>query len=125
MSTRSLTAFVTAIAIAASCGTPALAEPAPIDDGSGPRTVGEPAEDGSGTPGPSFDEPIDIPSVGSAPTHPGDDATDEELEAYDAAMRDHRQQMQARANAQGLEAARRAAKAYRECVARANENEVC
>lgn len=42
----------------------AYAEPASIDDGSGPREVGAQIEDGSGTPGPNYSVPNPKPSRG-------------------------------------------------------------
>ena len=113
------------VLVAASCAVPAWAEPASIDDGSGPREVGAQIEDGSGTPGPSFDEPVSIPSVGDAPTKPGPGATPDEVKAYEKALAAHEAQVQARDRAVALERARQIAKEYRECIARAHENEVC
>ncbi|GKU42225.1 hypothetical protein [Mycobacterium montefiorense] len=113
------------VLVVASCAVPAWAEPAPIDDGSGPRTVGAEIEDGSGTPGPSFDEPVSIPSVGDAPTKPGPGATPDEVKAYEKALAAHEAQVQARDRAVALERARQIAKEYRECIARANPDEVC
>lgn len=98
---------------------------AAIDSGSGPRTAGAEHEDGSGAPGPSFDTPVSIPSVGSAPEKPGKDATEEELKAYEKALAEHERQVNARSQAEALEWARIQAKEYRECLARDNENEVC
>lgn len=113
--------------IAASTIATAHAEPAPIDDGSSPRDVGAPIEDGSGTPGPSFDEPVSIPTVGPAPVHPGPNATDDELDQYNAALAEHNRQANARDRAEAQEYARLAAKAYRDCLARNHDNdtEVC
>lgn len=113
--------------IAASTIATAHAEPAPIDDGSGPRDVGASIDDGSGTPGPSYDEPVTIPSVGPAPEKPGPGATQDEWDDYNAAVAEHDRQVNARAQAQALEAARIAAKAYAECLARNHDNdtEVC
>lgn len=103
----------------------AHAEPAPIDDASGPPTAGASIEDGSGTPGPSFDTPVSIPGVGEKPTKPDDDATEEEVEAYERALAAYEAQVQARDRATALERARQIAKEYRECIARANPDEVC
>lgn len=103
----------------------ANAAPAPIDDGSGPRSVGAQIDDGSGTPGPSFDTPVSIPSVGEKPAKPDDDATEEEVEAYEKALAAYEAQVQARDRATALERARQIAKEYRECIARANPDEVC
>lgn len=113
------------VLVAASCAVPAWAEPAPIDDGSGPRSVGAQIDDGSGTPGPSFDTPVSIPSVGEKPAKPDDDATEEEVEAYEKALAAYEAQVQARDRATALERARQIAKEYRECIARANPDEVC
>lgn len=104
------------VLVAASCAVPAWAEPAPIDDGSGPRSVGAEVEDGSGTPGPSFDTPVSIPSVGEAPTKPGPDATPDEIEAYEKAVAAHEAQVFARTQTESLERARQIAKAYRDCI---------
>ena len=114
-----------ALAVAAMLAAPAHAEPAPIDDASGAIDNGAHIEDGSGTVGANFDEPVQIPSVGAAPVHPGPGATQDELDDYKAAVREHDAQVQAQQNARGQEHARLAAKAYRDCLARANENEVC
>lgn len=97
--------------IAASTITTAHAEPAPIDDGSGPISNGAPIDDGSGTPGPSFDEPVSIPDVTA------DKTTDPD---------EYQRQVNARAQAQALEAARIAAKAYRDCInAGGDQDRVC
>lgn len=113
-------------------GTPtAHAEPggtgggAQIETGSGPRTAGAELDDASGTPGPSFDTPVSIPSVGDKPEKPGKDATDEELEAYEKAVASYEQRVFARSQAEALEHARQEAQRYRDCLARGNENEVC
>lgn len=94
----------------------AHAEPAPIDDASGPPTAGAPVEDGSGTPGPSFDEPVSIPSVGATPTKPGPNATPAQVKAYEAAVKEHDRQVTARMIAQAAEQARQEAKRYRDCI---------
>ncbi|CAM3739125.1 hypothetical protein ACXYTP_19155 [Tsukamurella ocularis] len=104
------------VMVAASCAVPAWAEPAPIDDGSGPRSVGAEIEDGSGTPGPSFDTPVSIPSVGEKPSKPGPGATPAEVEAYAKALAAHEAQVSARTQAESLERARQIAKAYRDCI---------
>ncbi|MGC5027449.1 hypothetical protein ACLQ3K_22095 [Tsukamurella sp. DT100] len=122
-----------ALTLAALLTTPAAAWADPagagggasIDSGSGPRTAGAEHEDGNGVPGPSFDTPVSIPSVGSAPEKPGKDATEEELKAYEKALAEHERQVNARSQAEALEWARIQAKEYRECLARDNENEVC
>lgn len=112
--------------IAASTIATAHAEPAPIDDGSSPRDVGAEIDDGSGAPGPSFDEPVSIPSVGPAPVHPGPGATPQEIADYKAAVAEHDRQVNARTQAQSLEAARIAAKAYRDCInAGGDQDRVC
>lgn len=122
-----VTAAVTGAALAVMIfATPvAHAEPAPIDDASGPRTVGAEPKDASGTPGPSFDEPVPIPGVGDQPTKPSNNATAEENAAYKKARAAYEAQVAARDRAVALEHARQAAKAYRECIARNNTNEVC
>lgn len=105
-------------------GTPvAQADPAgtgggaSIDSGSGPRDVGAKIDDGSGTPGPSYDTPISIPSVGSKPEKPGPGATPAEVQAYDKAVKAYEQRVWDRKVAEGAERARQIAKAYSECVA--------
>lgn len=102
----------------------AFAEPAQIEDASGTGPSGAASiQDGPGTPGPSFDEPISIPSVGAAPKapkKPGKGATPEEKKAYAEAMEkyadakaEHNRQVQAREAAKSLEETRKKDKAYR------------
>ncbi|MDP0398709.1 hypothetical protein [Tsukamurella strandjordii] len=120
---RLIAALALTIALAAPAA--AYATPASIDDGSGPRDVGAHIEDGSGTPGPSFDEPTDIPTVGPAPTKPDKNAPQSEWDAYQQAKQNHDQQVQERANAISSERARQEAKRYRDCIARGSDTEIC
>ncbi|KXP08065.1 hypothetical protein AXK57_16410 [Tsukamurella pulmonis] len=122
---RYLTAAILAAGIMSAVNGIAAAEPASIDDGSGPREVGAKIDDGSGTPGPSYDTPVSIPSVGEKPEKPGEDATPAEIRAYEKALAAHEAQVQARDRAVGLERARQEAKRYRECIARGNDAEIC
>lgn len=110
--------LITAAALAALLipAAPAFAEPAPIDSGSGPRSVGVQIDDGSGVPGPSFDTPVSIPSVGDKPEKPGEDATEEELKDYEKAVAAYERQVNARTQAEAQERARQIAQAYRECI---------
>lgn len=110
--------LITAAALAALLipAAPAFAEPAPIDSGSGPRSVGAQIDDGSGVPGPSFDTPVSIPSVGDKPEKPGEDATEEELKDYEKAVAAYERQVNARTQAEAQERARQIAQAYRECI---------
>lgn len=125
MSKNKIMIMAAGVLVAASCAVPAWAEPAPIDDGSGPRSVGAQIEDGSGTPGPSFDEPVSIPSVGDAPTKPGPGATPAEIKAYEKALAAHEAQVQARDRAVALEHARQEAQRQQECAARGITDEPC
>lgn len=90
---------------------------ASIEDGSGPRSVGAEVQDGSGTPGPDFSTPIDIPSVGPAPEKPDEDAPQEEWDRYTEAKQRHDMEVRVREGRIALEEARLKAKAYRDCVA--------
>lgn len=120
-----IAAAAAGFAIVAGIGAPAWAEPANIDDASGPRDAGAEVKDGSGTVGADFDTPTEIPSVGPAPKKPKADATEKEVAEYKTAVAEHERQIQARMQAKGTEHARLAAKAYRECIAHADENETC
>lgn len=61
--------FCAALVVAVAVGVPgvAWAEPASIDDGSGPRDVGARIDDGSGVPGPDWSVPAEKPSRGDFP----------------------------------------------------------
>ncbi|WP_019204602.1 hypothetical protein [Tsukamurella sp. 1534] len=104
----------------------ATAEPASIEDASGTGPSGAAQhEDGSGTPGPSFDDPIDIPSVGDAPEKPGPGATPEELEAYQEAVKAHEAAKLSKMIAEGAERARKIAKVQKECTERGDVGDAC
>jgi hypothetical protein len=102
--------------IAASTIATTHAEPAPIDDGSGPREVGAQIDDGSGAPGPDHRTPIDIPSVGPAPVKPDASAPQSEWDKYAQDKRQHDTDVQARENAIALERARVQAERQKDCT---------
>lgn len=118
--------FCAALVVAVAVGVPgvAWAEPAPIDDGSGPRDVGARIDDGSGVPGPSFDTPVSIPSVGEKPVSPGEDATEEEKEEYARALASYEAEVAARDRAVASERARQIARAQKECT-RTDHEQAC
>lgn len=118
-----LIAFVVTFGLVVGFGyaSPAQAEPAVIDDGSGPRTAGAEIKE-PGTGGPDHETPIDIPSVTTVvPKHPGkppaDDAPEKEIKEYKKELKAHlaakaerEAQERAKERAEGLERARQIAK---------------
>lgn len=115
---RYIAAAILAGGLASAAHGIAGAEPASIDDGQSPRDVGASIESGSGTPGPSFKTPIDIPSVGSAPKAPASDASQAEWDKYAQDKRMYDQSVQERTNAIALEDARKKALAQKESTKR-------
>lgn len=94
----------------------AAAEPAPIDDGSGPIGNGTQIDDGSGAPSPDHRTPIEITTVGPAPEKPAKDAPKKEWDAYREAKQRHDTEVRVRENRIALEEARKQAERQRDCT---------